>query len=373
MRSGDHLTRPWLDRLKADLEPLELYDAHTHIGREDPDTFTQEAPELLERLEVAGARGVVFPMHTPSGYPAANDEVLEAAAASEGRLVAFARVDPRADAIAEAERCLDRGARGIKLHPRAERFDLGEPAVHGLFALAEERRVPILIHAGRGIPALGQRTLELNAEHPGAPVILAHAAISDLAWMWRHADEHPTLFVDTSWWLAADLLALFAYFPPGQILFASDAPYASVTPSAAIALRCALQAGLSPEAVRSVAGGQLARLLDGQEALDLGPAAGPTGRALDPLLERVATHLTIAVGRELGAPGGAEEGVALARLAADVHRESPLAPLCAQVLALLDAHDGHRVREDKLQFSHLWILALAITLARTPDVPLADL
>ena len=363
--------RPWYDRLVEDLGGFDLLDAHTHIGQEDPDGFRQSAEELLAHLESAGARGVTFPMHEPSGYGRANDAVLRAAEESGGRLVAFCRVDPRDGAVAEAERCLDAGARGIKLHPRAERFDLDEPAVHALFALAAERRVPVLIHAGRGIPALGQRTLELNDEHPEAPVILAHAAISDLAWMWRHAPDHPTLFVDTSWWLAPDQLALFAYFPPGQVVFASDAPYASTLASAVITLRCAQQAGLSPDAVRSVAGGQMARLLAGEEPLDLGPAPGPRPGGLDPLLDRVAAHLTMALGREVTQPGAGEEGVALARLGADVGPDSPLAAVCEQVLVLLDAFDGHRRREDRLRFSELWLLACALTLARTPDVPLA--
>ena len=371
MRSADHLIRPWYERLCEDLAPLELYDAHTHIGNNDPDGFKQTAEELYEHLDAAGARGVVFPMHEPDGYPAANDAVLAAAADSGGRTVAFCRVDPRRDAIAEAQRGLDAGARGIKLHPRAERFDLDEPAVHGLFALAAERRVPVLIHAGRGIPALGRRALELNAEHPEAPLILAHAAISDLAWLWHHARDHPTLFVDTSWWLAPDLLALFAYWPPGQVLFASDAPYGSTVPMATITLRCALQAGLGPEAARDVAGGQLARLLDGEAAVDHGPAPGPSPRALDPLLERVVAHLAIALGRELAQPGAGEEGVALTRLAADVADGSPLGPVCEQVRVLLDAFEGHRERPDRLRFSELWVLTLALAVARTPDVALA--
>ena len=128
-------------------------------------------------------------------------------------------------ALAEAERCLERGARGIKLHPRAERFTLDHPEVERLFALADERRLPILVHAGRGIPALGRHAYELTGAHPNARLILAHAGVSDLAWLWRHADERPNLLYDTSWWTAADFLALFSLVPPGRILLASDAPY----------------------------------------------------------------------------------------------------------------------------------------------------
>ena len=62
---------------------------------------------------------------------------------------------------------------------------------------------------------------------PGMRLILAHAGICDLAWIWRAAPDHPNLFFDTSWWSPSDLLALFALVAPGQILMASDAPYGS--------------------------------------------------------------------------------------------------------------------------------------------------
>src|ERR687897_654949 len=82
MTAIDDLMRPWLDRIVQDTGPLDLYDAHTHVGRNDPDGFKQEPGQLVEALAAAGARGVVFPMHEPDGYRAANDAVITAAAAS---------------------------------------------------------------------------------------------------------------------------------------------------------------------------------------------------------------------------------------------------------------------------------------------------
>ena len=94
-----------------------------------------------------------------------------------------------------------------------------------IVAVAHERRVPILIHAGRGIPALGQNTVRLSAEFPDARFILAHAAISDLAWLWHVLAEHPNIFIDTAWWNPADHIALFSLVAPSQIVWASDSPY----------------------------------------------------------------------------------------------------------------------------------------------------
>jgi predicted TIM-barrel fold metal-dependent hydrolase len=374
VKAADHLLLPWLSRLQADIGGLELFDAHTHIGANDPDGFKQTTGQLLGRLAAAQARGVVFPMHEPDGYQAANDAALRAVEEAEGRLVAFCRVDPHRDAVQEATRALDAGARGIKLHPRAEQFALSQPAIRGLLALAHERKVPVLIHAGRGIPALGRDTLRLAGDFPDARLILAHAAISDLAWIWRVLPEHPNVFVDTSWWNATDLLAVFALIPPGQVLFASDSPYGSVVQGAIVTLRCALQAGLTEEQVRAVAGGQLSRLLAGEDPLDLGPAPGGPVHGSDVLLERVADCLVSALARRVVDHDG-DEPIALARLGCAVGPDAPQAEVCASILALIDRGEAHRALPDteRFAFSDLHVLACALAVARTPAVPVPDL
>jgi uncharacterized protein len=368
----DDILRPWWERLEADVGPLRLFDAHTHIGVNDPDGYRQTPEQLIRALTDAGARAVVFPMHEPAGYTPANDRVLEAAAASGGRLVAFCRVDPHAAALAEARRCLDAGARGIKLHPRAERFTLSAPGVRDLVALAHERRAPVLIHAGRGIPALGQDTVRLSGEFPDARLILAHAAVSDFAWLWRVLPEHPNLFVDTAWWNPADLVALFTLAPPASLLWASDSPYGLPLASAAMHMRCALQAGLGAAALRAIAGAQLERVLAGAEPLDAGPPPRAT-RPLEPLLERVASYLTMAIAQLFGRADNGE-ALALARLSCAVGEEGPHADLFAAVLEQIDLYERHVAAPvDGRPFPPaIRFLVMALTIARTPAVPLPD-
>src|SRR5512139_1560959 len=161
-------------------EGTEWFDAHTHTGQSDPDGMRATAAEILAGLDVAGhRRALVFTTMEPDGYPAANDRVLAEAADSGGRLLPLARLDPHDTPVAEAERCLDAGAVGLKLHPRAERFAMHDAGIEDIVRLADERRIPIMIHAGRGIPALGRDTVELAGRYPGARLILAHAGISD--------------------------------------------------------------------------------------------------------------------------------------------------------------------------------------------------
>ena len=329
----------------------------------------QSPEELLENLQRTGARGAfTFPFHEPEGYPEANDAVLAAAEASDGLLVPFCRVDPHDSPLAEAKRSLQAGARGIKLHPRAEQFTLDHPEVKPLIALAHERSLPVLIHAGRGIPALGLHAVQLAGEFPDARLILAHAGICDLSWIWRVAAEHPNLLFDTAWWLPSDLVALFSLVPPGQILFASDAPYGNTGFSAAFQLRTALVAGLSEAQIRSITSEQSLRIANGEPLVPAGPAVGEPERAAHVLLDRVAQFLMLAAisGMRGGDP---TEMLALARLGCDVPGDIDDAPFFAAIVELLDGYEEYAAAhpDDRRR---LTFLILAATLARTPEVPL---
>jgi predicted TIM-barrel fold metal-dependent hydrolase len=366
--ADDHLL-PWIEALPD----IDFFDAHTHTGANDPDGYAITAETLLDALAVVDGRAVVFTMHEPDGYADANDRVITEAEESGGRLVPFCRVDPNAGAVAEAERCLERGARGIKLHPRAERFTLEHPEVERLFALAAERRLPILVHAGRGIPALGSDAHELTGRYPDARLILAHAGVSDLAWLWRHADERPNLLYDSSWWTAADFMTLFSLVPPGRILIASDAPYGSPAVGLLMAARCALQAGLSQEQLECVAGRQTERVVSGEDLIDPGPAPGPPVKAADLLLERIQAYLVAASSRMLAGhdPG---DYLGLARLACDVGDGAPQAPVAASVAAMLDRLDRYAESvgppRPGMPWAPVQVAIAASVVARTPDVPL---
>jgi predicted TIM-barrel fold metal-dependent hydrolase len=368
------LLAPWSDHLRELVPGIELFDAHTHLGQNDPDGMKQTPQELLDGLDRAGALGAfTFAMHEPDGYPPANDMVLDAAAHSDGRLIPFCRVSPAADdhAVAEARRALDAGARGIKLHPRAEQFTLDHPAVRELAAIAAEHNLPMLVHAGRGIPALGAHMVSLAEEFPSARFILAHAGITDLAWLWQVAPDHPNLLFDTSWWIGPDLVTLFSLVPPGQIVFASDAPYGNTLVSAISQVRLMIQAGLSTEQIRLITSGQAGRIAACEPLAVAGPAIGERARAPRTLLERVVTFTTIgALSVMRGDPDGrGHEQLALARLACNVPDGIDDAPAFAAVAGLLDAFAEVEADDPDARAPRM-LLMLAASVSRTPDVPL---
>lgn len=332
---------------------VRLFDVHSHTGA-DIDGSARTAEDHVRDLTPLGGRSVIFPFCVDSGYEAENRRVVDESRLHPNRLVPFARLDPKSISVAGAARALEDGARGFKLHPRAENFQLDHPGVEAILAVAAAARAPVLVHAGGGVGSFGKTVIELADRHRDCPIVLAHAAVSDLVWLGDVAADHPNLYFDTAWWNPSDLLALFALVPPGQILFGSDEPYMKLEVVLAIALRCARFAGLSEQAIGVVFGDQLERLLGGEAAIDVGAAPGVAERSYSPAEQRLATLLAAAGGCMLGG-GDPAQILELAQLAVGADDAA------RRVSALLGEVAGGSPEAP-------WALALALAFVFTPGV-----
>jgi uncharacterized protein len=258
----------------------EIFDAHVHLG-EDIDGFSGSYEELMAINDRYGiSRCFMFCLDEPDHHPAfraANDRTLAYARRSEGRLIPFVRLDLAEQPIEEATRCLDLGARGIKLHPRAQRFLLNDERLAPVFALAAERRVPILIHGGRGLPPIAKELAHLVERYPDAQLIIAHGGIADLPALAEQFAGKAGVFFDTSVWSPIDLLSVFHVFSPEQIVYASDFPYGQQPSSLLIALRTAKASGLNEDDLRAMLAGNAQRIADGEPPLEpTAPRGGDT-------------------------------------------------------------------------------------------------
>ena len=275
----------------------ELFDAHVHVGT-DIDGFVSKVDDLLAFLAKDGvSRAFAFCLDEPDREPAfraANDRTLDAARQSNGVLVPFARLDLAEQPVEEATRALDAGARGIKLHPRAQAFKLDDERLAPVFALAAERRVPILIHGGRGLPPIAEHLRRLVDTYPEAQLIIAHAGIADLARLSEEFGGHPSVFFDTSVWSPLDLLDMFHRISPEQALYASDHPYGQQPGSLFIALRTAQLAGLDEEQIRDLLGRSSAGIADGKPAAPRTPPKGRTNIVQPITFARIHHYLAMA-------------------------------------------------------------------------------
>lgn len=160
--------------------------------------------------------------------------------------VPFVSVDPRMGVesmIVEAEAKRTEGARGIKLHPAAQRFPPGDRRMWPVYTWAEENDIPVVFHTG-WYYATGQqpeysepkRFADLLRDFPRLRVVLAHAG----GGYWDQAIELAQAFsqvhFDTSVAFTAspayrqplsddEVIALIRAFGAHRLLFGSEYPW----------------------------------------------------------------------------------------------------------------------------------------------------
>ena len=244
-----------------------LFDVHTHLGH-DIDGMNGWYEELTESLDRYGfSHAFTFCMDEYDREPAfsaPNDRTMAHAERGGGKLIPFVRLDLTERPYEEARRCLDLGAKGIKLHPRAQAFALDDDRLPPIFELAVERGVPILIHGGRGLPPIAEHLALLVRRYEGVRLIIAHAGIADMAGLAGRLGGLPGVYFDTSVWSAVDLFDLYRQVAPEQVVYASDYPYGRQPNSLLTAVRSARAAGFDEPQIRGMIGENARRIVTGE-------------------------------------------------------------------------------------------------------------
>ena len=285
-------------RILAELpEGCVLFDAHTHLG-DDIDGMRGRPDEMMAMFDSVGISGAfTFCLDEPDRAPAfsaANDRTLAYAQEHPERIVPFVRLDLDERPIDEATRCLDLGARGIKLHPRAQGFSLGDDRLDDVFAVAVERDVPILIHGGRGLPPIGDHLAALVDRFSDVRLIIAHAGIADLGGLARHFAHVPGVFFDTSVWGVIDLVDLMRQVAPQQLLFATDYPYGRLPNALLLALRAARLASFDETEIRGMLGETARAIATGAPLPPLTAPKGPAAISHSLPLARIHQYIGMA-------------------------------------------------------------------------------
>jgi hypothetical protein len=100
--------------------------------------------------------------------------------------------------------------------------------------------------------------------HPGASLILAHAAIVAQAGIGELARSVENIFFDSSTWSPYDLLNLLSLVPPEQVLWASDIPYGEPLAALNLFVRAARKSGADDATLRGMLCDTARGLLDGK-------------------------------------------------------------------------------------------------------------
>ena len=141
------------------------------------------------------------------------------------------------DPAAVVERAVDtHGLRVLKLHCSVGDFPVDDPRLDGAYAVAQERRMPVVIHLGHAVNGLTEEHEitsidRLCSAFPGLPVILAHfghhSSRAAGVLLERHANFHADLTPVVT--AAPDVTAAVLAAHPDRILFGTDAPNTAIT------------------------------------------------------------------------------------------------------------------------------------------------
>jgi predicted TIM-barrel fold metal-dependent hydrolase len=178
-----------------------LVDCHVHVGHRDrwiPEGLQLAAelaaPEVRDVLADGGttgdrllayldSQGVDVAVAIPSGREPVQEYALDEAVGTD-RILPFVQYDPRSapDASRRFAAAIDAGARGLKVHPMSHQLPANDRSLYPLYAVAEERRLPVMVHVGSSIfPGAKLRYCdpllvdEVAADFPDLQVLCAHA------------------------------------------------------------------------------------------------------------------------------------------------------------------------------------------------------
>jgi hypothetical protein len=213
-------------RLGESLAGYQIVDMHGHLIPGSVPWGEDMADHLVRAMDQSGVRTCLASSLAPAGFrmEACNDLMHEAMRRFPDRLLGYVYVwpgDPEA-VRREVERRLAQGFTGIKMLVLMG-YDYVYPGYAPAFAIANERRLPVLLHTYGGqaglddVPALAGRYPEVNfvLAHAGAQQVEHHIRIANQV-------EHAYLEICTSTATYRAVETLFESVPLERIVWGAD-------------------------------------------------------------------------------------------------------------------------------------------------------
>jgi predicted TIM-barrel fold metal-dependent hydrolase len=155
------------------------------------------------------------------------------------KFIPFITINDVATALSDLRVGIQRGAKGVKFHPAITKIAVDEPGLEAFYSLAEEMRMPVLIHTGphgwflsKYRPALVD---EVARRHPRLPLVIEHLGGAGLARetfavMQNSPNTYGGLATcltgDSGWFVPTDEVAfMIKKFGADRFIFGSDFPW----------------------------------------------------------------------------------------------------------------------------------------------------
>ena len=188
---------------------------------------------LLANADAAGIDIlVVFPGGVHADPRPLNAHLL-AETAGEERILPGCLVNPTMgpDALDDLRRCVERGARTVKLMAAAHGYRYDSACTDPVMALAQELGIPATIHSGSPLSGCSPSYIAtLAARHPGVTVIMDHMGYREwIGLAVAAAIANPNIYLGTTLIAAAEPISVKNVVRGGQVgadrvVFGSNSP-----------------------------------------------------------------------------------------------------------------------------------------------------
>ncbi len=204
-----------------------IIDIHNHVGRAI-DGKSQTISQLRANMKRLGiTHSVIFPFNEPGNLVEASRRLLE----YRGRnIIPFLRFDPKTpnpDAI--AKELEENEYKGVKLHPKAQKFDAADKRYYDFYKTIQRFKIPLLFHTKKETKRNmdPDRIAALARKFPKLNIILGHYASMSMDAL-AYIKTRNNLYAETSIFSSDGTFDLILKATnPKRILFGSDSPYSS--------------------------------------------------------------------------------------------------------------------------------------------------
>jgi predicted TIM-barrel fold metal-dependent hydrolase len=258
----------WHDRLRSGkpLRNLLILDAHAHLGEYTNFYMNQPTEDsMVEVMDRIGMRAAVIASNPAisSDPEYGNNLTAQAIRKYPSRFLGYVVADPWY--TEELEKTINHfldepGFVGIKLHPELhDNYPMKGPRYEPVWAIASERRIPVLFHTYFGGDSLEDIAL-LAAKYPSVPLLVGHE-LQDKGFdaMAELANSFRNIYIDFS---APEYYGLTEFFVDAlddikKLLFGTDFPWGNCYYRVA----AVVYARIPKEAKRKILGENFAELL----------------------------------------------------------------------------------------------------------------
>ena len=227
------------------IDGMLVVDVHNHVTEAKMansasffDTLGQTPSQLMSRMDNNGIDiAVIFPVNSGmlahEDFVPRNNFIIDTVQQVPDRFVGFCTVTPLhgKSALDEVRRCVERGLKGIKLHPRKHGgYPLNHEMLDPLMTLARELDIPLLTHTDTNdIQCTPYQARILALRHPEVTLFVAHYGMDGNAihWVPEVVKDAPNIVLDCS---ATPDMPYYVFNLPCKIIGAERVVFASDSP-----------------------------------------------------------------------------------------------------------------------------------------------